>query len=250
MEDETVSLDRVLQLLRGHVSRQVGRRNATMGMSYTHLLIPRRADYKPRPSQVARFLLALSQLGASPVNARLQMRRDKPTKKGNWIKRERQGQLGEASFLLRDYFVRFKAIAEILSGIERLNEYKLEMCGQGPPRLSPFDFDQELLARFEFDPSIGPYEFTISCCLKSKIVSPTGLHEVTTERTGLFINPQTGETIEVREAGRARFWVEFNFDKWLFPKIVNNRLDVLPQSIVMAAEQTFEVAFSQDCNWG
>jgi hypothetical protein len=80
-------------------------------------------------------------------------------------------------------------------------------------------------------------------------IVPHGKSCASTDRRGFFSNPRTLETIEVPEAGCARLWVEFALGKWLIPK-VHNSLDLLPLSIVQAAEQIFDVRFSQGCHWG
>lgn len=59
-----------------------------------------------------------------------------------------------------------------------------------------------------------------------------------------FRHPVTGELIEVANAGCSRFWVEFEFGKWLLPKI-NTSLNILDPSIAAMAQESFSTAFAQ-----
>jgi hypothetical protein len=66
--------------------------------------------------------------------------------------------------------------------------------------------------------------------------------------TGIFPNSWTGEVIEVPHAGCARFWIEFEIGKFIYPKVGRN-LDVLNPSIVEQAEQCFHTKFVQGCRF-
>ena len=65
---------------------------------------------------------------------------------------------------------------------------------------------------------------------------------------GTFSNPWTGTAIEVRDAGCSRFWIEFEFGKFLLPRI-ENRLDLLNSTIVNVAEECFKTRFVQGCRF-
>ena len=63
-------------------------------------------------------------------------------------------------------------------------------------------------------------------------------------RTALFRHPLTGALIEVANASCARFWVEFEFGKWLLPKI-DDSLNILDPAITDLTDQCFGLAFAQ-----
>jgi hypothetical protein len=250
-----------------------------MSMYYTHTLIPRRFDYKPEPLQVANFFSSLLELGAAPVNAKFEVvaEADKitfvdgrpifepvPRRAGRGPVTWHGGRVGrnpvtgESIALPRRDHTAIDGVSGLRSELEALDEYRVVMSGEGPPQLPVVKLDPE------FDNGGEPYQFDIRCCLKPVVVSTSDFHgdERTirriaphgqpceaTDRTGFFSNPRTMETIEVPEAGCTRFWVEFALGKWLFPKI-DDSLDLLPPSIVQAAEQTFKVGFNQGCYWG
>jgi|GEM_PF-2657991 hypothetical protein len=251
-----------------------------MSMYYTHTLIPRQFDYKPGPLQVANFFSSLLELGAAPVNPKFEVVTDAekvalvdgrpifeplPRRAGRGpIARHtarrvgRNPATGEVIALPRRDYAAVKGVSGVGPELEALDEYDAVMSGEGPPRLPVVKLDPK------FDNGGEPYQFDIRCRLRPVIVSMSDFHgdERTirriapygqpcdaTDRTGFFSNPQTVETIEVHEAGCARFWVEFALGKWLFPKIHDN-LDLLPPSIVQAAERTFQIGFNQGCHWG
>lgn len=67
-------------------------------------------------------------------------------------------------------------------------------------------------------------------------------------RNGIFSNPWTGDAIEVADAGCARFWIEFEFGRFIYPKMTNG-LEVLSPPIVLGAEQCFRAKFAQGCRF-
>lgn len=67
-------------------------------------------------------------------------------------------------------------------------------------------------------------------------------------KTGTFSNPWTGVAIEVPGAGCSRFWIEFEFGKFVLPKI-EDRLDILNPVVVNLAEQCFHARFVQGCRF-
>ena len=66
--------------------------------------------------------------------------------------------------------------------------------------------------------------------------------------TGIFPNPWNGEAVKVPHAGCARFWIEFEFGKFIYPR-VDNTFDLLSPSIVREAEQCFQTKFVQGCRF-
>jgi hypothetical protein len=65
---------------------------------------------------------------------------------------------------------------------------------------------------------------------------------------GIFPNPWTGEAIEVADAGCARFWIEFEFGKFIYPE-VSGSFDVMSPAIVQDIEQCFGTKFVQGCRF-
>ena len=61
---------------------------------------------------------------------------------------------------------------------------------------------------------------------------------------GVFTHPCTGNKVEVPGAGRARFWIELEFGKFIIPKMTDS-FDLLRQDFVKAVEECFGARFIQ-----
>ena len=61
--------------------------------------------------------------------------------------------------------------------------------------------------------------------------------------TGIFPNPWTGDVIEVPGAGCARFWIEFEFGKFIYPDVTSS-FDLFKPSIISKIEGCFETKFA------
>lgn len=63
---------------------------------------------------------------------------------------------------------------------------------------------------------------------------------------GFVRNPRAGAIMEVPKAGCARFWIAFEFGKFLTPQM-RDTLDLLAPCIVKSAQEYFGVSFVQGC---
>lgn len=61
---------------------------------------------------------------------------------------------------------------------------------------------------------------------------------------GVFTNPWNAEPIKVPGAGSARFWIAFEFGKWLFPRL-DDGFNLLKPDLVVDAESCFGIRFLQ-----
>jgi len=61
---------------------------------------------------------------------------------------------------------------------------------------------------------------------------------------GIFSHPWTGALLEVPNAGCCRFWIEFEFGKFLLPKMTEG-LDLFPPLMVSKIEDCFRTRFGQ-----
>ncbi len=156
---------------------------------------------------------------------------------------------GEKIFIPKRDFASLESISEVGKQLAGLEDYDVFLSGQGPPELPPFKLytvTGSVGAEFE-----GPYPYDVSCHLQAGVVctcetQPFGRPFLPEKRNGIFRNPHTGEQIEVPNAACARFWIEFQFGKWLFPKIAKS-LNLLQPSIPASAADVFVTGFAQDC---
>ncbi len=214
---------------------------------YTHTLIPDRVDFVPDPRQVGAFLNSLVSLGAAPL---------KPTvaaaKLSGVVRTFTNPFTGKTdSFPMRKAET-LKDLSAVPGALKQVDDYNVTLTGKGPPKVPAFVFDFQ-----------GKYDFLVHCCLRAEVVSTSDWHDdvpikrkvdffgqpcSSKDRLGIYHNPNTLEVIEVRKAGCARFWIEFEYGKMLFPRI-EDRLDLMEPRIVEVAEKDFGINFVQGCHW-
>jgi len=218
-----------------------------MPEQYAHTLIARDPEFAPTYGQIIAFFDGLTNIGASPVSAKLVVM--KPSGRLRSFTDPLTGE--KKSFPAHDRVV-LENIADLASTIQMLQQYIVSLDGQGPPRRPPFALYHNGAS---FD---GEYGFAVRCCLRAEPVCTSDLGDnedrgalaefgqscSTLSETGRFRNPANGAVIEVAGAGCARFWVEFEFGKWLLPKIEDS-LDILDPAITKLANWAFAMEFAQ-----
>jgi hypothetical protein len=215
-----------------------------MSLQYSHLLIPDRADFVPQPEQVAAFIEGLVRINAAPLEAIFRVAK---LSGESW--RGRDPLTGNEIFVPRRNFTTVRNLSDVRAQLVGLDDFDVLASGQGPPFLPPFAlFTMTGSQESEYS---GPYGYELRCHLRAEAVSTSevplfGSPCRAEQGTGIFRNPMTGVTIVVQNAGCARFWVEFGFGKWLFPKI-GESLNLLPASILTNATDTFGTGFAQGC---
>ena len=216
-----------------------------MPEQYLHTLIPTDPAFVPTSEQVGQFFDGLFTLGAEPLNWKLLL-----VKPSGRVREFKNPLTGEVKSIPVNDRVPVEHLADLPSAIGTLGQYFVTLDGQGPPRKPPFQ------VYHENSPFTKTYGFTIRCHLKPQSVSMSDLGEEQSgkevpffgepcsRRDALFRHPVSGELIEVLQAGSARFWVEFEFGKWLLPKI-DDSLDILDPSIAAMADQAFSATLKQ-----
>jgi len=214
---------------------------------YTHTLIPDRVEFVPDPKQVGAFLAALETKGAAPLTPAITLF----TLSGE-VRSFANPFTGKTECFPLRRSQQVKNLAEVPVALKGLDDYNVTMEGRGPPKLSAFEFQFK-----------GAYGFLVQCCLRQEVTSTSDWHDEVPvqrkvelfgrpcspkDRPGIFHHPNTLEIIEVPMAGCARFWIEFEYGKMLFPAI-EDRLDLIEPAIVRIAEQEFGSRFIQGCHW-
>jgi hypothetical protein len=214
---------------------------------YCHTLIPEHVDFVPDPKQIASFLSSLVAVSAAPLEPKISL-----SKLSGEVRSVMNPFTGETSSMPMRKVDKLMDLTAIPAALKQTDDYDLTLAGKGPPKLPAFKFDFK-----------GEYDFLIHCCLRAEVVSTSDWHDDVPieqkveffgrpcnpkDRLGIFHNPSTREVIEVPKAGCARFWIEFEFGKMLFPPI-KNRLDLIEPKIVEVAEAGFGIKFVQGCHW-
>jgi hypothetical protein len=211
-----------------------------MGMQYSHLLIATPLDYAPRASDIARFFRALALLGAAPMREKSEVRKGTGQVRKLWHPFRQQ----EIALPIYDH-VRLQSMAECERVIGALSDYSVTMAGVGPPARPP------LVLNFD-----GEYSLAVRCHVRPTPVVMSQPHEEWGREpepqidfkedpdTATFRSPTTGRVFKLPGAGFARFWIEFELGKFLFPE-VHDTLDLLDPAIVNAAVEVFQTHFTQ-----
>jgi hypothetical protein len=214
---------------------------------YAHTLIPERFDFVPLPDQVGAFLSSLISIGAAPLSPTIYVSK-LSGKVDNYI----NPFTGETVSVAGRKSKKLKHVDAVARELKALDDFNVSVDGKGPPSLPAFVFDFQ-----------GSYDFSVQCQLRAEVVSTSNWHDdlpigrkveffgkpcSPADRLGIFHNPNTGEVIEVPNAGCARFWIGFEFGKMLFPAI-DRSLDLIEPKIVETAERDFGIKFVQGCCW-
>lgn len=242
-----------------------------MSLYYTHLLIPSSPQYRPGPDAVAGFGQGIIDNGnvASPFSVSF----SRVAKGAPRDRKMRNPMTGEV-INIRGPSRRAEQ-PQMLSSppqiIERASgqpEYDAAISGEGVPPAPP-----SVIGYVENDkwkPMVGAYHLEIRCRVRSGIVrlysleSEDDLHQPpdftkfqprfgedcsTDEREGIFVHPESG-AFRIQNAGCGTFWIEFKFGKFIFPRLRNNSVNVLDDSVVALARKAFNCDFIQACDWG
>jgi hypothetical protein len=220
-----------------------------MSLRYCHTLIPCSSNIVARADQIQCFFAAMASIGVVGNDHSLALR--KPSGKSREFRNPFTGAIVVRSVPER---VELHDVSCLAGTIGTLKEYEAEMASIGIPKTPPLPI--------EFD---GPYHVGVTCHVSSTLRSMSDLHEESESAAhreiygepcdgettlGLFSNPHTLEVIEVADAGCARFWIEFELGKSLFPAFDRADLNFLNPTIVAEAEGIFGQRFAQGCNWG
>ena len=218
---------------------------------YSHTLIAKPKNFTPSAAQIERFLSSIVRRNVVPHNPTLILRI--PTGKFREYPYVNPFTGEKIKFEIKDR-KKLDRLEEIASALEPLQEYEIEVASFGTPKLPPLVIDVE-----------GPYHIGVTCFVYSTPRSTSDLHEnsvagenvipylkpcVELPRDGYFTDPHTMKTIKIPDAGCARFWVQFELGKFLFPEFSNENLEFLNPVIVSEAKRIFDIDFVQGCYWG
>jgi len=227
---------------------------------YIHTLIPIDSEFVPSAAQIVSFISRLiSQFKFSPICGGRWLPGLVVSKASGKLRWGTNAWTGERiSIPARDRFT-LSRLEEIPGSIEGSTDYTVSHSGQWLGQDRPID-----LLGTKGDPYLENYICTVSCELRSEAVSTSAWDTEAGPNTrnvpsfgsvcndqpviGIFPNPWNGEVIEVAHAGSARFWVEFEFGKFIYPK-VSDSFDVMSPGIVLSAEQCFNTKFVQGCRF-
>jgi hypothetical protein len=215
---------------------------------YIHLLIARPDDFAPLRQQIAAFCQSLIDHRVLPNVDRLSV----STPSGQ-VRTVTNPFTGEPYSFPTYAHQRLQKLDEFEAAANGLANYCLHLEGDGTPDIPPVPID-----------SPDPYSIAVRCHVTAVPYSTSSIYDndnytaqyVQFNRPcedsvpfGYFTAPTSHETVEVADAGRARFWIEFELGKWLFPSVKRNNLSILNPTILKWAERDFGIQFAQGCHY-
>jgi hypothetical protein len=242
-----------------------------MSENYTHLLVPLLPEFRPEPDAVSAFGQGIIDNGnvASPFVISFS-----PVTKGGPRERIMRNPMTGETINIRmpsrksERPQTLSSPSEIVELAASQQEYDVSVSGEGIPRTPPFAVGY--VENDTWMPMIEAYHLEIRCRIRSNIVrlfsleSEDDLHkppDFTTfrprfgedcsvdEREGIFVHPESG-AIRILNAGCGTFWIEFKLGKFIFPRLKDNGVNVLDDSVITLARKTFNCDFVQACDWG
>jgi hypothetical protein len=242
-----------------------------MSLSYSHLLIPVSAEYRPEPDAVASFAGGLIDNGNVADGITINFSR---VTKGEPRVRQMPDPMtgdtievqGPSRSIERPQ--QLSNAAEIVVRAADEREYDVSIAAEGVPSTAPLT-----VGYFEGDDwktMDSTYYLEIRCRVRGNPVrinmleNENDLHappdlanyrprfdedSLPHERDGLFVHPEAG-AINIPNAGTGTFWIEFNYGNFIFPRLRDHGVNVLDESVVNLARNVFDSEFVQACNWG
>jgi hypothetical protein len=222
---------------------------------YSHLLISSDPEFVPDAAQIESLYELLVQRHALRLVKRPPWEpgiitlspSDKPRIRKNVFTGEEETYYGNDREVL-------ERLNEIPAAVGDLGNYNVLVSSEWARSDVPICLAPVGKRSFEDD-----YICSVQCALRPKSVctslftgqgpgGPEAFHfdfqQSPVQLLGVFTNPWTGARMEVPGAGSTRFWVRFEFGKWLFPR-VDNGFDLLKPKLVSDAETCFGVRFLQ-----
>lgn len=222
---------------------------------YSHLLISSDPDFVPDPAAIESFFnLLIDSFGFQIVLS-------PPIQPGYLLltpsAKPRVGRnpwTGETITIPSFDRTIFKAASEIPSAIKDLHQFTVRLSGKWPSDKAPIH-----LSTTNHEPFEGELVCFAECNLRPEAVCTSDCWDEShpdqaelafddpngrKQPVGIFTNPWTAESVEVPGAGFARFWVAFEFGKWLFPELMDG-FNLLQPQLFNEIEQCFDVPFIQ-----
>jgi hypothetical protein len=220
-----------------------------MSLRYSHTLICTSPEFTPTAAQVQTFLTGMVERGVMGGEPALKMRTP-----SDRIREVRNPFTGATEVWRIMDHTNLASVSGVAGAVATLKEFWIEISGSGRPRNPPLPVDLK-----------DDYYVGVTCVISPEVRSTSDLHEESESalelpfhgrpcqgrpKRGYFSNPYTMEIIEVRGAGCARFWIEFQLGNNLFPKFDTGNLNLLDVAIVKQAANIFKKNFAQGCVWG
>jgi hypothetical protein len=227
---------------------------------YIHTLISVDSEFVPTAAQVAEFFVELvSEFKFVPISSQRFLSNlvvAKPSGRLRWGINPMTGEKISLPELDRSNLDRFEGIPVLIEGSKH---YTVTQSGQWvradcPMTLfktdgSAYEGDCVCTVRCELRPeAVSTSAWDVEAGPNTRNVPTFGSVCEDVVKNGIFADPWTGKAMEVANAGCARFWIEFEFGRFIYPKVTDG-LDIFSPAIVSGAERCFRAKFAQGCRF-
>ncbi len=159
------------------------------------------------------------------------------------------------------------AASQIVPLAEQEQEYDVSVVSTLPPTNPPLDIGG-VDEKGTWQSWAEPYHLEICCRVRESLVrlchlksgedpntpdfwNPKFDEDCTDDESeGFFEHPLLPSPIRIPNAGCGRFWIEFEYGKWLYPRPKNDGVALLAPEVTRLAAETFGTAFVEACLWG
>jgi hypothetical protein len=242
-----------------------------MSEYYTHLLIPVSPEYRPESGAVTEFVQGLINNGNVPTPSSISFSRmKKEPGRVRPIRNVRTDQTINIPLPSRraEQPQILSSASQIIEQAANQQEYDVVISGDGVPAAPPtaVGYVENDIWKLMME----AYNLEVRCRVRGNIVRLYNLESeedlerspdftkvrprfgedcLVEEREGIFVHPETG-AFRIANAGCGTFWVEFKYGKFLFPRLRNESVNILDDSIIALARTVFGSDFVQACDWG
>jgi hypothetical protein len=242
-----------------------------MSLYYEHLLVPVLPNYRPLADAVTAFACGIIENGCVAANPTITFAK---VVTGEPLFRVARNPITGETISIRlpsrtiERPESLSGVSEIIGWAHNESEYDVSVAAEGNPLHPPLTVG--FVENEAWKPYEGPYHLEVCCDVRARIVrlyhleSEEDLHRppdfakfqprldedcTADEHDGIFVHPEAG-AIRIPNAGCGMFWISFEYGKWIFPRLKDNSINVLDQSIIDLARTTFGIDFVEACNWG
>jgi hypothetical protein len=216
-----------------------------MSEQYLHLLIPR-SKFTPSAAQISEFLTQLINSGVLSTEPKIVL-----STRSEATRTVTNPFTGEPLMIPCFDTRELPHLSALESAAGELLDYTVFASSYWKPRLPPVPIS--------FDDA---YSISASCHVSSLVRSTSNLPSDRRPRPGMpgfwapceadladayFMSPHDGSILTVSGVGCARFYVEFELGKWLFPDLSTGSLEIINPKVLRLAEDLFGVRFGQGC---
>jgi hypothetical protein len=237
------------------------------GEEYTHRLIAISKSYRPTAGIVSHFLAQVIDAGATGPDHYIEFRKvvkAEPTYYS--VPNPFTGKQDRRRMRTRrkPNEQRLDNALQLVDLAESELEYEVSVISSLPPANPPLDVgspDKDAgWRRWE-----GAYHLAIRCCVRDSVVrlsqlsNAEGKYDLESpsfdddcaegELDGLFVHPESPIVIPITGAGSGRFWIEFEYGKFIYPRLGTAGLSLLRDGVRRLAMENFETPFVEACSW-